>query len=472
MAERKTSDERREQILRATLVVVAQKGFAGVTLRDVGAEAGIAHGLIRHYFAGRDELVAELMPPLLTEVRRLSTDNGDTIKFLWKLHDGALVESVLMRYPGRITLCVSSQAGCGMNCPFCATGQAGLTRNMSAAEIVDQVVAANRALARGELGGRKKGDETPDRDAIEPRHFTSWMDWSRDRGVALDFNGTFFAHPKADDNLTLSHPDKGIRDFWIEHGKRCREIASAMGAAQGSDCVTNIWVPDGYKDTPIDRLAARKRLEASLDQMIATPQAHMKDAVESKLFGIGVEACTVGSHEFYMGYAIRKGTMLCLDMGHFHPTESVADKLSAVALSVPDLLLHVSRPMRWDSDHVILLNDDTRAMAMELVSTGLLDTAALGLDFFDATISRTAAWVIGVRNMQKALLEALLTPWARLRAAEDALDHTTRFLVTEETKDLPHAAVWAEFCARAEVPTGRPLLAALEDYQSRVAARG
>lgn len=315
-------------------------------------------------------------------------------------------------------------------------------------------------------------DAAPDRDAITPAHFASWMDWSRDQGVALDFNGTFFAHPKADDNLTLSHPDQGIRDFWIEHGKRCREIAGAMGQAQGSDCVTNIWVPDGYKDTPIDRLAARRRLEASLDAMIATPQPGMKDAVESKLFGIGVEACTVGSHEFYMGYAIRKGTMLCLDMGHFHPTESVADKLSAVALSVPELLLHVSRPMRWDSDHVVLLNDDLRAMANELVSGDMLGRTALGLDFFDATISRTAAWVIGTRNLQKALLEALLMPWDRLRAAETGLDFTTRFLLTEEAKDLPYGAIWAEFCARAEVPTGAALISALDGYQAKVAARG
>ena len=208
-------------------------------------------------------------------------------------------------------------------------------------------------------------DETPDRDEIEYKHFASWVDWSKSQGVGLDFNPTFFAHAKADDNLTLSHPDKGIRDFWIEHGKRTREIAAKMGEELGSACINNIWVPDGYKDYPIDRISPRKRLEASLDEMLIDKldKSKMLDAVECKLFGIGVEAMTVGSHEFYMGYAIRKGTVLCLDMGHFHPTENIADKVSSVALSVDELLLHVSRPMRWDSDHVILQSDDILMMA-------------------------------------------------------------------------------------------------------------
>ena len=317
-------------------------------------------------------------------------------------------------------------------------------------------------------------DATPDRDEIEFAHFTPWVDWAKTSGIGLDFNPTFFAHAKADDNLTLAHPDQGIRDFWIEHGKRCREIAAQMGDALGSPAVNNIWVPDGFKDTPIDRMAARKRLEASLDAMFADPidKARMLDAVESKLFGIGVEACTVGSHEFYMGYAIRKGTLLCLDMGHFHPTENIADKLSSVALSLDEILLHVSRPMRWDSDHVILLNDDIFAMAQELVTADLLGRTHIGLDFFDATISRTAAWVIGVRNMQKALLRALCLPLDELRKAEDAMDFTTRFTVTEELKDLPHGAIWAEFCARMEVPTGRSLIQSLDTYQASVSSRG
>lgn len=316
--------------------------------------------------------------------------------------------------------------------------------------------------------------ESPDRDEIEYRHFTPWVDWAREAGVKLDFNPTFFAHARADDNLTLSHPDQGIRDFWIEHGRRCREIAAQMGAAQGGEVVNNIWVPDGSKDNPVDRMGARRRLEASLDAMLA-PQhdrEHLLDAVESKLFGIGVEAMTVGSHEFYMGYAIRNRTALCLDMGHFHPTENVADKLSAVALSVQDILLHVSRPMRWDSDHVILLDDSIRAMAQEIILSDLLSRTRIGLDFFDATISRTAAWVIGVRNMQKALLEALLLPQARLRTAETGLDFTTRLMITEELKSLPFGAVWDEFCLRADRPVGLPLIGALNDYQASVAGRG
>jgi L-rhamnose isomerase len=316
-------------------------------------------------------------------------------------------------------------------------------------------------------------DEAPDRDEIEFRHFAPWVAWAKDRGLGLDFNPTFFAHTKADENLTLSHPDTAIRDFWIEHGLRSREIAAQMGRAMGSPAVNNIWVPDGYKDIPVDRMAARQRLERSLDTMFAPEhdRAHLRDAVESKLFGIGVEACTVGSHEFYLGYAIRHRKVLCLDMGHFHPTESVADKLSAVALSVDELLLHVSRPMRWDSDHVILQNDDILAMAQELVFADLLEKTHIGLDFFDATISRTAAWVIGVRNMQKALLRALLLPQKKLKAVERARDNTARLILTEELRDLPFAEVWQEVCARQNVPTGMTLLTDLEVYQAKVSGR-
>ncbi len=316
-------------------------------------------------------------------------------------------------------------------------------------------------------------DANPDRDEIEYQHFAPWVDWARDQKLGLDFNPTFFAHAKADDNLTLSHPDEGIRDFWIEHGRRSREIAAQMGAALGSPCVNNIWVPDGYKDTPIDRMSARARLEASLDAMLASPQdkSQMLDAVESKLFGIGVEACTVGSHEFYMGYAIRKGTLLCLDMGHFHPTENIADKLSSVALSLDEILLHVSRPMRWDSDHVILLSDDILQMAQELVSADLLDRTHIGLDFFDATISRTAAWVIGTRNMQKALLRALLMPTEVLKTAETNLDFTTRLTLTEEFRDMPFGTVWSEFSERENVPNGQRLIKELDRYQSSVSDR-
>ena len=317
-------------------------------------------------------------------------------------------------------------------------------------------------------------NERPDRDEIEFSHFTSWVDWAKRLNIKLDFNPTFFGHVKADDNLTLSHPDQGIRDFWIEHGKRTREIAARIGEELGSPCVNNIWVPDGYKDYPIDRISPRKRLESSLDEMLLEKfdRSKLLDAVECKLFGIGVEAMTVGSHEFYMGYAIRNGTLLCLDMGHFHPTENIADKVSAVALSVGEILLHVSRPMRWDSDHVILQNDDILLMAQELVTSDLLDRTHIGLDFFDASISRTAAWVIGTRNMQKSLLKALLLPVQKLKSAETKLDFTTRFVMTEEFKDLPFGAVWTEFCARKEVPSGLDLIRELDQYQSSVASRG
>ena len=314
-------------------------------------------------------------------------------------------------------------------------------------------------------------NETPDRDEIEYKHFETWVDWAKQININLDFNPTFFAHNKADDNLTLAHPNASIRDFWIEHGKRTREIASKIGAKMGSACINNIWVPDGYKDIPIDRMAARSRLEKSLDAILEKPKQHLKDAVESKLFGIGVEACTVGSHEFYMGYAIRNKTLLCIDMGHFHPTESTADKLSALALSLDEILLHVSRPMRWDSDHVILMNDEVLSMSHELVSADLLNKTNIGLDFFDATISRTAAWVIGTRNMQKALLQALLKPWKLLRDAENKLDFTKRLTITEELKDLPHGVVWEEFCTRHNMPVGQSLIKDLEGYQNSVSGR-
>ena len=314
-------------------------------------------------------------------------------------------------------------------------------------------------------------NETPDRDEIEYKHFETWVDWAKQININLDFNPTFFAHNKADDNLTLAHPNASIRDFWIEHGKRTREIASKIGAKMGSACINNIWVPDGYKDIPIDRMAARSRLEKSLDAILEKPKQHLKDAVESKLFGIGVEACTVGSHEFYMGYAIRNKTLLCIDMGHFHPTESTADKLSALALSLDEILLHVSRPMRWDSDHVILMNDEVLSMAHELVSADLLNKTNIGLDFFDATISRTAAWVIGTRNMQKALLQSLLKPWKLLRDAENKLDFTKRLTITEELKDLPYGLVWEEFCTQHNMPVGQSLIKDLEGYQNSVSGR-
>lgn len=317
-------------------------------------------------------------------------------------------------------------------------------------------------------------DENPARDEIDFSHFKSWADWAKGLGIGMDFNPTYFSHPKAAENLTLSHPDKGIRDFWIRHGQCCRAIAAEFGKELGTSSIDNIWVPDGYKDYPVDRMAARERLEAALDEVIATKYdpAHMKDAVESKLFGIGVEACTVGSHEFYMGYAIRNGLVLCLDTGHFHQTESIADKLSAVSFSVGEILLHVSRPMRWDSDHVILLNDDIYQLGQELVFGNLLDRVHIGLDFFDATIARLASWVIGTRNMQKSLLKAMLMPADKLKKIEEELNFSDRFMLTEEIKDLPVGIVWKEFCERNGVPTGLELVNDINAYQKSVADRG
>ncbi|HEY6168901.1 MAG TPA: L-rhamnose isomerase, partial [Verrucomicrobiae bacterium] len=251
-----------------------------------------------------------------------------------------------------------------------------------------------------------------DRDAIEVAHFKNWIAWAKANGLGLDFNPTCFSHPKAADGFTLSHRDKGIRQFWIEHCRRSREIGAAMGRALGTPCVTNVWIPDGFKDTPADRQAPRERLAAALDDVFKKPlpARHNLDAVEPKLFGIGAESCTVGSHEFYLGYALTRRKLLCLDAGHFHPTESIADKISSVLLYVPEILLHVSRGVRWDSDHVVTFTDDLQAIAREIIATGHAHRVHLGLDYFDASINRLAAWVIGTRNLLRALLLALLEP--------------------------------------------------------------
>jgi L-rhamnose isomerase len=248
-----------------------------------------------------------------------------------------------------------------------------------------------------------------ERDEIAPQHFTSWIDWAKSRGLGLDFNPTFFSHPRADTGFTLSHADQSIRRFWVAHGIACRKIGESFGRALGTPCITNVWIPDGYKDIPIDRQAPRERLAQSLDEMFAEPldPRFNLDAVESKLFGLGSESYVVGSHEFYLGYAIKHQKLLCLDSGHFHPTEQIADKISAVLAWLPEILLHVSRGVRWDSDHVVILSDELRAIAEEIVRGGYLPRVHIGLDFFDASINRVAAWVIGTRAMLKALLIAL-----------------------------------------------------------------
>ncbi|MFW6218413.1 MAG: L-rhamnose isomerase [Verrucomicrobiota bacterium] len=317
----------------------------------------------------------------------------------------------------------------------------------------------------GDFGGRKV-----DRDEIEVGHFQSWIDWCRANGLGMDFNPTCFSHPKADDGFTLSSPDRGVRDFWIEHCKRSRAIGAAMGEQLGSACVTNLWIPDGMKDLPADRLGYRRRLGESLDAIFAEKLDASKniDAVECKLFGIGSESFVVGSHEFYLGYATKHQTALCLDAGHFHPTESVADKISSVLLYVPELLLHVSRGVRWDSDHVVLFDDATQAILKELVRCDALSRTHIGLDFFDASINRVAAWAIGTRAAQKCLLLGLLEPWEQLREAELAGDYTTRLALQEQAKALPWSVVWEEFCRRQEVPGETQLLGAVKDYEQRV----
>jgi L-rhamnose isomerase len=319
----------------------------------------------------------------------------------------------------------------------------------------------------GEFGGKKV-----DRDGIEPAHFKGWIAWAKERGVGLDFNPTCFAHPKAVDGFTLASADKSIRKFWIEHCRRSREIGAAMGKALGQACVTNVWVPDGFKDTPADRMGARVRLADSLDAVFekSLPAKHLLDAVEPKLFGIGAEACTVGSAEFYLGYAITRKKLLCLDAGHFHPTETISDKISSVLLYLPEILLHVSRGVRWDSDHVVTFSDDLQAIAREIVACGDPSRVHVGLDYFDASINRIAAWTIGTRNMLKALLVALLEP-PGIRAAEDVGDTTTRLALQEEAKGLPFGAVWDYHCEIEGVPVGEAWLADIRHYEDQVTGK-
>ncbi|WP_312110898.1 L-rhamnose isomerase [Pantoea septica] len=313
--------------------------------------------------------------------------------------------------------------------------------------------------------------ESPvDRDAIEPKHFANWVEWARQQKLGLDFNPSCFSHPLSADGFTLSHADKAIRQFWIDHCKASRRVSAYFGEQLGTPSVMNIWVPDGMKDLTVDRLAPRQRLLSALDEVIAeklSPQHHI-DAVESKLFGIGAESYTVGSNEFFMGYATSRQTALTLDAGHFHPTEVISDKISTALLYVPRLLLHVSSPVRWDSDHVVLLDDETQAIASEIVRHQLFDKVHIGLDFFDASINRIAAWVIGTRNTKKALLRALLEPTERLRQSETAGDYTARLALLEEQKSLPWQAVWEAWCLRHDVPADASWLSDVRHYEKQI----
>ena len=314
------------------------------------------------------------------------------------------------------------------------------------------------------------GGKFIDRDQIEPAHFQSWIDWAKANHLGMDFNPTYFSHAKAADGFTLAHSDRSIREFWIEHGIRCRKIGAEMGRQLGTPTVTNFWMPDGYKDTPVDRTAPRERMAQSLDRIFSErldPAVHL-DAVESKLFGLGVESYTVGSHEFYLGYAVSRQTLLCLDAGHFHPTETISEKISSVLLFCPGLLLHVSRPVRWDSDHVVILDNELEAIAKEVIRSGKTDRIHIGLDFFDASINRVAAWVIGTRNMLKALLIALLEPTDELKKAELDMDYTKRLALMEELKTLPWAAVWDAYCVRKGVPTGMAWFDEIRQYEKAV----
>jgi L-rhamnose isomerase len=319
-----------------------------------------------------------------------------------------------------------------------------------------------------ETGGRKV-----DRDELRPHHFRNWIAWAKANKLGLDFNQTYFAHPKAADGFTLAHPDKAIRKFWIEHGIRCREIGAAFGRALGKTCLTNLWIPDGMKDTPADRRVPRERLADALDQVFAkkiNPGLNV-DSVEPKLFGIGSESYVVGSHEFYLGYAVSRKKLLCLDAGHYHPTESISDKISAVLQYLPEIALHVSRGVRWDSDHVITFNDDLQAIAGELVRGNYLGRVRIGLDYFDASINRVAAWVIGARNMLKALLKAFLEPADTLRQAESKGDFTSRLALQEEAKTMPLGAVWDFYCLTSGVPAGADWLTEVKNYERDVQSK-
>ncbi len=320
----------------------------------------------------------------------------------------------------------------------------------------------------GEFGG-----VPVDRDAIEPKHFDGWIDWAKEHTAGMDFNGTFFSHPKADSGYTLSSKDPDIRNFWIEHAKRCRTIGAHIGEKLGSPSVTNVWIPDGSKDYPVDRMGYRRILKDSLDAVFSEDfdPRYLRDAVETKLFGIGSEAYVVGSHEFYMNYANTSGKILCLDLGHFHPTELIADKISSILLFHEELLLHVSRPMRWDSDHIVVLNDDIYALFLELVRSDALERVYIGLDFFDGSLNRLGAWVIGARASLKGLLFALLEPRDTLVAYEESHGYFARLAMLEQLKTMPYGAVWDYYCLTQDSVLESSVIQEVLSYEEKVLRR-
>lgn len=314
----------------------------------------------------------------------------------------------------------------------------------------------------GDFGGK-----FVDRNQVEVAHFESWMQWAAEHGIKLDFNSTSFSHPKSGD-LSLANPDQAIRDFWIEHTMRCRAIAEEMGRRQNDPCIMNLWVHDGSKDITVNRLLYRSLFKESLDRIFSVKYEHMKDCLESKVFGIGLESFTVGSNEFCVGYCVQNRKLVTIDTGHFHPTESAADKVSSLLLFVPELMLHVSRPVRWDSDHVTIMDDPTLELFQEIVRCHALDRVHIGLDYFDASINRIGAYVIGTRAAQKCMLRALLEPLAQLRAYEAAGQGFQRLALLEEAKSLPWNAVWDMFCLRNNVPVGEDFIPEIEKYEAEV----
>lgn len=317
----------------------------------------------------------------------------------------------------------------------------------------------------GDFGGK-----IIDRDQVAPEHFTGWMQWAKEKGLKLDFNSTSFGHPKSGD-LTLANPDKGIRDFWIEHTKRCRLISEEMGKFQQDPCIMNLWIHDGMKDQTVNKFLYRQLLEQSLDDIFSIDYKNMKDCIESKLFGIALESFTVGSHDFYLGYGAKKNKMVTLDTGHFHLSESVADKVSSLLLFTPEIMLHVSRPIRWDSDHVVIMNDETVDLAKEIVRADALDKVHIGLDFFDASINRIGAYVIGIRATQKAFLSGLLEPLAQLRKYEASGQYFERLALLEESKGLPWNAVWDYFCLKNDIPVGAEFIGEIQQYEKDVTSK-
>lgn len=315
--------------------------------------------------------------------------------------------------------------------------------------------------------------EKVERCDLKPEHFKNWVDWAKGHDLGLDFNGTFYSHPMSDDGFTLSHTDQDIRDYWVKHGQAARRIGAYFGKELGTPCVTNVWIPDGYKDIPVDQGAPRQRLAESLDRIFEEEidEQYNLDAVESKLFGIGSESYVVGSHEFYMGYAMKNNKVLCLDAGHFHPTEVISTKISSVLGYVDEVLLHVSRPVRWDSDHVVIFDDELQSIMQEVVRGDYLDRVHIGLDFFDASINRIAAWVIGTRNTRKAILKALLEPTDMLKDIEANGDYTSRLAYLEALKGYPYAAVWDYYCMINEVPVRETWLDQVKTYEAEVLAK-